>query len=297
MCVHLLCDTYSLFDFNFFCARAWILAHTRAHTPRVPSQTSSAPAPAARTLNINVGVLGHVDSGKTSLVRALSTELSTAALDKHPQSQERGITLDLGFSGFFVDAPTHVVDRGYDRVHFTLVDWWVDRGARTQCVCVCCAHIVCACREVGGHSACVCVCVCARALAHGSGIHTGLQCALGLWHTSAPSADVATLSCDLLLGAHAPAFGCLCFACLTVSPGHAGLIRTIIGGAQIIDLVRCLLLPWWLPLLPPPPPPPSHQCGAACFHAHRGCLQMVLVIDAVKGIQTQTAEVRLGSPA
>ena len=56
-----------------------------------------------------MGVLGHVDSGKTSLVRALSTELSTAALDKNPQSQERGITLDLGFSGFFIDAPPHVV--------------------------------------------------------------------------------------------------------------------------------------------------------------------------------------------
>ncbi|RLN47393.1 hypothetical protein BBJ29_001953 [Phytophthora kernoviae] len=50
--------------------------------------------------NVNVGVLGHVDSGKTSLVRALSTQLSTAALDKHPQSQQRGITLDLGFSAF-----------------------------------------------------------------------------------------------------------------------------------------------------------------------------------------------------
>ncbi|KAL3656171.1 hypothetical protein V7S43_019000 [Phytophthora oleae] len=53
-------------------------------------------------LNVNVGVLGHVDSGKTSLVRALSTQLSTAALDKHPQSQQRGITLDLGFSSFLL---------------------------------------------------------------------------------------------------------------------------------------------------------------------------------------------------
>ncbi len=101
---------------------------------------ASAPAPAAaspRTLNINVGVLGHVDSGKTSLVRALSTELSTAALDKHPQSQERGITLDLGFSGFFVDAPPHVVERGYDRVHFTLVDWCVWRVLNGTRVCMC----------------------------------------------------------------------------------------------------------------------------------------------------------------
>ena len=53
---------------------------------------------AERILNINVGVLGHVDSGKTSLVAALSQTLSTAALDKHPQSKERGITLDLGAS-------------------------------------------------------------------------------------------------------------------------------------------------------------------------------------------------------
>jgi translation elongation factor EF-Tu-like GTPase len=41
-------------------------------------------------INVNVGILGHVDSGKTSLVKALSTLLSTAALDKNPQSQQRG---------------------------------------------------------------------------------------------------------------------------------------------------------------------------------------------------------------
>ena len=63
-------------------------------------------AAAPRILNINVGVLGHVDSGKTALVAALSTTLSTAALDKHPQSKERGITLDLGFSSFMVNAAT-----------------------------------------------------------------------------------------------------------------------------------------------------------------------------------------------
>ena len=36
-------------------------------------------------LNFNVGVLGHVDSGKTSLSKALSTVSSTAAFDKNPQ--------------------------------------------------------------------------------------------------------------------------------------------------------------------------------------------------------------------
>jgi selenocysteine-specific elongation factor len=53
--------------------------------------TPAAPAfDPSRVLNVNVGILGHVDSGKTSLVAALSTTLSTAALDKHPQSRERG---------------------------------------------------------------------------------------------------------------------------------------------------------------------------------------------------------------
>lgn len=42
---------------------------------------------------------------------ALSTKLSTAALDKHPQSKERGITLDLGFSSFTVSGLT---SRGCD---------------------------------------------------------------------------------------------------------------------------------------------------------------------------------------
>ena len=93
--------------------------------------------------------------GKTSLCKALSTHASTAAFDKSPQSKERGITQDLGFSAFYSDSPLSE----YDRIQYTLVD----------------------------------------------------------------------------------------------CPGHASLIRTIIGGAQIIDF-------------------------------------MVLVIDAVKGVQTQTAE-------
>merc|ERR1719161_854478 len=80
-------------------------------------------------------------------------------MDKHPQSQERGITLDLGFSSFSSDSPAHFKELGFDEIQFCLVD----------------------------------------------------------------------------------------------CPGHASLIRTVIGGAQIIDL-------------------------------------MCLVIDANKGIQTQTAE-------
>lgn len=78
-----------------------------------------------KILNFNVGVLGHVDSGKTSLARALSSTASTAAFDKNPQSRERGITLDLGFSSFTVDLPDHLKDSAgqrYDSLQFTLVD-------------------------------------------------------------------------------------------------------------------------------------------------------------------------------
>lgn len=66
--------------------------------------------------NINLGLLGHVDSGKTSLAKAISITGSTASFDKHPQSQERGITVDLGFSTLqlgtqlqvtLVDCPGH----------------------------------------------------------------------------------------------------------------------------------------------------------------------------------------------
>ena len=112
-----------------------------------------------KILNFNIGVLGHIDSGKTSLAKALSSTASTASFDKNPQSKERGITLDLGFSSFQVPIPEHLKEQGFDILQFTLVD----------------------------------------------------------------------------------------------CPGHASLIRTIIGGAQIIDM-------------------------------------MMLVVDVTKGMQTQTAE-------
>lgn len=72
-------------------------------------------------LNINIGLLGHVDSGKTSLAKALSEISSTAAFDKNPQSQERGITLDLGFSGLHL--PVNPIGKNNDEsLVFTFVD-------------------------------------------------------------------------------------------------------------------------------------------------------------------------------
>ncbi|CAD7700999.1 unnamed protein product [Ostreobium quekettii] len=93
--------------------------------PRSPRSLLASPgvmAEGSRCLNVNVGVLGHVDSGKTSLVASLSSILSTAALDKNPQSQARGITLDLGFSAFKVPLPQHVSHLPFDNLQFTLVD-------------------------------------------------------------------------------------------------------------------------------------------------------------------------------
>ena len=52
----------------------------------------------------------------------MSTALSTAALDKHPQSKERGITLDLGFSSFMVPMPEHLQQLPGQILQFTLVD-------------------------------------------------------------------------------------------------------------------------------------------------------------------------------
>eukprot|EP00555_Chaetoceros_dichaeta_P012545 CAMPEP_0198272958 /NCGR_PEP_ID=MMETSP1447-20131203/55152_1 /TAXON_ID=420782 /ORGANISM="Chaetoceros dichaeta, Strain CCMP1751" /LENGTH=154 /DNA_ID=CAMNT_0043966429 /DNA_START=38 /DNA_END=498 /DNA_ORIENTATION=+ len=131
----------------------------------------------SRILNLNVGVLGHVDSGKTSLVKTLSTLLSTASLDKSSQSRQRGITLDLGFSAFLMPLPPSISSR-----------------------------------EDGTNG-----------------------------DTDATTEDAAiTERYDLMQ------------VTLVDCPGHASLIRTIIGGAQIIDMV-------------------------------------LLVIDATKGVQTQTA--------
>merc|ERR1719428_765413 len=73
-------------------------------------------------INVNIGILGHIDSGKTSLCRALSTITSTASLDKAPESASRGITLDLGFSSFSVESPDHFKEKGFETIQFCLVD-------------------------------------------------------------------------------------------------------------------------------------------------------------------------------
>lgn len=64
---------------------------------------------------VHLGLFGHIDSGKTAVAEQLSEIISTAGIDAHPQSKERGITIDLGFTSFvlekylvtLVDGPGH----------------------------------------------------------------------------------------------------------------------------------------------------------------------------------------------
>ncbi|NHI91822.1 MAG: selenocysteine-specific translation elongation factor [Candidatus Lokiarchaeota archaeon] len=64
---------------------------------------------------VHIAIVGHIDHGKTKLSETLTELVSTAGLDKHPQSKEKGITIDIGFSFFnlneyqvtLVDAPGH----------------------------------------------------------------------------------------------------------------------------------------------------------------------------------------------
>jgi selenocysteine-specific elongation factor len=153
--------------------------------------------PPERILNINVGVLGHVDTGKTSLVKTLSSVLSTAALDKSKQSRARGITLDLGFSAFLLPLPEQLRDEHTSPS---------ENDSKSN-----------ASKKKNSNSS--------------SSDSVG---------SSSNSANLGQ-KYDLLQ------------VTLVDCPGHASLIRTIIGGAQIIDMI-------------------------------------LLVVDATKGMQTQTAE-------
>ncbi|MCK4779234.1 MAG: selenocysteine-specific translation elongation factor, partial [Candidatus Lokiarchaeota archaeon] len=56
-----------------------------------------------KKIPVHIGLFGHIDSGKTAIAEVLSEIISTAGLDAHPQSKERGITIDLGFTSFILD--------------------------------------------------------------------------------------------------------------------------------------------------------------------------------------------------
>ena len=72
-------------------------------------------------LKLEIILLIPIFSGKTTLSKAISTVASTAAFDKNPQSKERGITLDLGFSSFSTTSAEHI-KKAYSHTQYTLVD-------------------------------------------------------------------------------------------------------------------------------------------------------------------------------
>lgn len=57
----------------------------------------------SKKIPVHIGLFGHIDSGKTAIAEVLSEIISTAGIDAHPQSKERGITIDLGFTSFILD--------------------------------------------------------------------------------------------------------------------------------------------------------------------------------------------------
>ncbi len=94
---------------------------------------------------VHIGLMGHIDHGKTALARAISEQVSTAGLDKHPQAKERGITIDLGFTMFvlekylvtLVDAPGHAdlirsVVAGANIIDSAIVTVAADEGPKIQ---------------------------------------------------------------------------------------------------------------------------------------------------------------------
>ncbi len=94
---------------------------------------------------VHIGLMGHIAHGKTALARAISDHVSTAGLDKHPQSKERGITIDLGFTMFvldkylvtLVDAPGHAdlirsVVAGANIIDTAILTVAADEGPKVQ---------------------------------------------------------------------------------------------------------------------------------------------------------------------
>jgi hypothetical protein len=114
----------------------------------------------------------HCHVCRACAVAALSTQLSTAALDKHPQSKERGITLDLGFSSFLVRVhvlqlagirPTQtarpLVEVATNETHVKRLFWkgmliesWVhSQWARPCTAAALCCNVLCGCMR---HATC-----------------------------------------------------------------------------------------------------------------------------------------------
>ena len=98
-----------------------------------------------KKIPFHVGLFGHIDSGKTLVAAGLSEIISTAGIDAHPQSKERGITIDLGFTSLMlekylvtlVDGPGHadlikISASSVEIIDFAMIVIDINKGPQVQ---------------------------------------------------------------------------------------------------------------------------------------------------------------------
>src|SRR5438445_1772735 len=77
---------------------------------RLPRQQQrSAPLYCSRMKSVIVGTAGHIDHGKTALVKALTG----IDADRLEEEKRRGITIDIGFAHLDLPGPDEIVRLGF----------------------------------------------------------------------------------------------------------------------------------------------------------------------------------------
>ena len=127
---YIIVNYYLLFKMESFPSNNQKESNIKIEPSKIDIKIEEPPKTSDKLFNINIGILGHVDSGKTTLSKRISSIASTAAFDKNPQSKERGITLDLGFSALYIKTPTYLKElfpnnkklNESEHIQLTLVD-------------------------------------------------------------------------------------------------------------------------------------------------------------------------------
>ncbi len=92
----------------------------RAQTVRLPSDSPPMPETKPRVRHVILGTAGHIDHGKTALVKRLTGTWT----DTLPEEKERGMTIDVGYAAFTMPDGTEVglLDvPGHERLVRTMV--------------------------------------------------------------------------------------------------------------------------------------------------------------------------------
>ena len=81
--------------------------------------------------HLNIGTIGHIDHGKTTLTAAITRVLSTVGyadftafeeIDKAPEERERGITISISHVEYQTD------ERHYAHIDLSLIHIWKRTG-------------------------------------------------------------------------------------------------------------------------------------------------------------------------